>query len=189
MRAFIAIELPEDIRNILGNINNQLEQTGADVKWVLPQNAHLTLKFLGEITPSLVDRVSAALNETAQKNPCFTLRLSGLGAFPKLNYARVIWIGITNDQPVIKIAKELKRQMREIGFPKESRKFNSHITLGRVRSGSNQNALIEKIGFLNKESPHLLAEFKVINLTFFKSTLTPQGPIYEKLSSAPLSCA
>ena len=186
MRTFIAIELPEQIRTILSNIQDELRQTQADVKWVKPENIHLTLKFLGDIEQILVKKIHSQLDEIAQRYTCFSLYLSGLGVFPKPQYPRVIWIGVTHDQPVLEIAKDLEKEMIKIGLPAESRPFSTHITLGRVRSGLNRKALVEKLEFLNKNLTLPQPEFRVLGLTLFKSTLTPQGPIYETLFSCPL---
>jgi 2'-5' RNA ligase len=186
MRTIIAIELPEEIRTILSNIQDELKQTQADIKWVKPENIHLTLKFLGEIEEDKALKIQLVLKEIAQKNSPLSLYLSGIGAFPKLQYPRVIWIGINNDQPVSGIAKDLEKELLKIGFPAETRPFSSHVTLGRVRSGLNRKALIEKIEFLNKNLPSPQPEFKVLSLTLFKSTLTPQGPIYEAIVSCSL---
>ena len=127
MRAFIAIELPEEIKTILSNLQNELKQARADVKWVKPENIHLTLKFLGEIEQDLIKEIQPILEEIAQKKPCFSLYLSSLGAFPKLQYPRVIWISLTNDQAVIEIAKDLEKELLRIGLAAESRPFSSHI--------------------------------------------------------------
>ena len=187
MRTFIAIELPREIKDILAGIQEELRQARADVKWVNPENIHLTLKFLGEIEQDLVKQINALLENIAQENSCFRLYLSGLGAFPKLRYPRVIWISAASDQPVIDIANDLERRLVKIGLPAESRRFSTHITLGRVRSGKNQKALVQAIESLNKNlSSSPQPEFKVLQLTLFKSTLTPQGPIYEALSTHPL---
>lgn len=186
MRAFIAIELPEQIRADLGKIQDELKQAQADVKWVKPENIHLTLKFLGDIEQDLIKKIEAILNQISSKNTSFGLDLDNLGAFPKLQYPRVIWVGLSNDQRVIEIAKNLEKELIRIGLPPESRPFSSHITLGRVRSGSNRKALIERLEALNKKSSSRL-KFEVLNLTLFKSTLTPQGPIYEPLLQAPFS--
>lgn len=187
MRTFIAIELPQEIRNILSNAQDELRQARADVKWVKPENIHLTLKFLGEINQDLSKQICLVLNEIARRNSCFTVYLSGFGAFPKLQYPRVIWAGLSNDQPVIEIAKDLEKELLELGLPAESRAFNSHITLGRVRSGKNRGVLIERLERLNKELCSTTPpEFKVTAFTLFKSTLTPTGPIYEALLNCPL---
>jgi len=186
MRTFIAIELPEEIRTILGGIQDELKQAQADVKWVKPENIHLTLKFLGEIEQGKVLKIQVILEEIAGKNASFNLYLSNLGAFPKPQYPRVIWIGTTNDQQVSEIVKDLEKQMAMIGLPTESRPFSTHITLGRVRSGLNRKALVEKLEFINKSLSSPQPEFKVSSLTFFKSTLTPKGQIYEAVFRCPL---
>lgn len=186
MRTFIAIELPEQIRTILSSIQDDLKQTHADVKLVKPENIHLTLKFLGDIEQDLVKKIHSTLDEITQRYPSFSLYLSCLGAFPKPQYPRVIWISVTNDQPVSEIAKDLEKEMIRIGLPAESRPFSTHITLGRVRSGLNRKALVEKLEFLNKNLSSPQPEFKVLGLTLFKSTLTPQGPIYEAIFRCPL---
>jgi 2'-5' RNA ligase len=185
MRTFIAIKLPQNIRTGLSNIQDELKQTGADVKWVKPDNIHLTLKFLGEIDDSLAEKIKSVISAAAQQTPSFNLSLSQLGAFPKIQFPRVIWIGVNNDQPVIKMAKDLEQELIKIGIPTESRAFNSHITLGRVRSAQNRRALSEKLETLNKPSSSQ-PEFTVSGITLFKSTLTPQGPIYEAISDSPL---
>ena len=187
MRAFIAIQLPEEIKNIIGNIQDELKQARADVKWVKPENIHLTLKFLGDIEQDLVNKINSILEGITQKSSSFNLCLSSLGAFPKLQYARVIWIGLTNDKRVSEIANDLEKDMLKIGLPCESRPFSSHITLGRVRSGLNRKVLVEKLEFLNKDLSFPSPEFKVSSITLFKSTLTPQGPIYEVIFDCPLS--
>jgi 2'-5' RNA ligase len=186
MRAFIAIELPKEIRNVLSGFQDELMKTRAQVKWVKPENIHLTLKFLGEIEQGKVLEIHSVLNGIAQENPPFRVCLSSLGAFPKLQYPRIIWIGVNDAQPVIEIAKDLDKQLIKIGLPAESRPFSTHITLGRVRSGLNRKALVERLESLNKNLSPASPEFKVFNLTLFKSTLTPRGPIYEVISSSPL---
>lgn len=186
MRAFIAIELPQDIKTDLSNIQEELKQTRADVKWVKPENIHLTLKFLGEIDQNLVKKICSILDEIAQKNAPFNLRLTNLGAYPKLKYPRVIWIGIANDQPVVKIAEEIEKETIKIGLAAELRPFSSHITLGRVRSALNRAALAEKLDYLNKTSSSENPDFGVHSLILFKSTLTPTGPIYEAIFSCSL---
>jgi len=186
MRTFIAIELPKDIKNILGNIQNELKQSQADVKWVKPDNIHLTLKFLGEIQEDLVKKIQLVLEEIAQKNSSFSIYLASLGVFPKLQYPRVVWIGLNNDQQILKIAKELEESLITIGIPAETRPFSSHITLGRSRSSSHRKELVEKIESLNKNLSLSLQEFRVSGITLFKSTLTPAGPIYEVIFTSPL---
>ena len=186
MRAFIAIELPKQIKVIINNIQHDLKQAHADVKWVKSENIHLTLKFLGEISQDYSQKINSILNQISQRNSEFSLYLSELGSFPNLKNPRTIWIGVSNDGPVIEIAEQLEKKLTAIGFPPESRRFTSHITLGRVRSAFNRRLLVEKLGFMKNNISTQISEFKINAITLFKSTLTPQGPIYEAILNSPL---
>lgn len=187
MRTFIAIELPQAIRDSLAWLQGQLKISGADVKWVEPQNIHLTLKFLGEVDDKTLEKVTKILEEIAQEECAFYIRLSSLGAFPKINFPRVIWVGVDKgDTEAKKIACALEGRAAKIGFTKENRPFSSHITLGRVRSGINRDKLTESltnlVDYFRKDTPESL----VTKITLFKSTLTPKGPIYEPLKEIHL---
>jgi 2'-5' RNA ligase len=187
MRTFIAIPLPEETRNFLSNIQNQLKSCGADVKWVQPQNIHLTLKFLGEINEGQLNKINVILEEVAKKMHPFTVSIDSIGAFPRINSPRVIWAGIQQGDSEVKIiANELEERIAEIGIPKEEKTFSSHITIGRRRSGLKMDKLIDglqKIASLAKEQGQ---EFLTSKITLFKSTLTPKGPNYESLKEANL---
>src|SRR4030043_96643 len=135
MRTFIAIELPPEIRDSLSRLQEELKATQADVKWVEPQNIHLTLKFLGEVEEKKIAKITEIMEDTAGKINKFPARLTSLGAFPKIDFPRVIWVGLdTADKEIRQIAKELEEKIAKIGIPKENRAFSSHITIGRLRS-------------------------------------------------------
>ena len=186
MRTFIAIELPQKIIGTLSALQNQLKNTQADVKWVAPENIHLTLKFLGEVDEKKIEKIIQALEETAKDNQPFSIRLCALGAFPKINFPRVIWVGIdAGDEKTKNIAFVLEEKLQKLGIPKEKRPFSSHITIGRVRSGINREKLVKELDILQGKG--LLQEnleFLATKITLFKSTLTPKGPIYEILKEA-----
>lgn len=187
MRAFIAIELPREIKDSLAKLQWQLKSSGADVKWVEPSNIHLTMKFLGEIDDKIQDKVGRALEESAKDKTAFNMRLAALGAFPKLKSPRVIWVGIDQgDNEAKAIAKELEQNLEKIGIPKEDRPFSSHITIGRTRSPQNREKLVENLTALADKFGQENLEFKVTGITLFKSTLTPGGPIYQALKETPL---
>ena len=186
MRTFIAIELPQKIIGTLSALQNQLKNTQADVKWVAPENIHLTLKFLGEVDEKKIEKIIQALEETAKDSQPFSIRLCALGAFPKINFPRVIWVGIdAGDEETKNIAFVLEEKLQKLGIPKEKRPFSSHITIGRVRSGINREKLVKELDILQGKG--LLQEnleFLATKITLFKSTLTPKGPIYEILKEA-----
>lgn len=187
MRTFIAIELPQEIRNSLASLQEQLRSSGADVKWVAPVNIHLTLKFLGEIDEKKLDEVSKIIDDIAKNKTTFAIRITSLGAFPKINYPRVIWVGIDKgDMETKEIANDLEEAIAKIGIPKEDRPFSSHITIGRLRSPQNRERLVKELNKLVDDFGKQNLEFSVTKITFFKSTLTPKGPIYDILKEAHL---
>lgn len=188
MRTFIAIELPKEIRDSLSSLQEELNASGADVRWVEPCNIHLTLKFLGEVDDKTLDKVIPILEEITKDRNSFYIRISSVGAFPKINFPRVIWVGIDRgDTETAQIAKSLEKEIAKIGIPAEDRPFSSHITIGRVKSGLNRNRLVNNLNslggdFFRQGNP----EFLATKITLFKSTLTPHGPIYEVLKEVHL---
>ena len=187
MRTFIAIELPKEVRDALDKLEQQLKSAQADVKWLAPENIHLTLKFLGEIDDKKSDSIIKIVNEVAANQKSFQARISSIGAFPKINSPRVIWAGIDKgDEETRKIALELENLIAKLGIPKEDRPFSSHITIGRTRSAINRERLVQELSKLNGQLTQENLEFSVKKVTLYKSTLTPQGPIYEILNEAHL---
>jgi 2'-5' RNA ligase len=187
MRTFIAIKLPKEIKGLLASLQQELKNTGADVKWVEPKNIHLTLKFLGEIDEKTSTKISSILEEVAKDTMSFNIRIACAGAFPKINSPRVLWAGVDKGDLETKIiAKALEEKIEKIGIPKENRAFSSHITIGRIKSSLNRDELIQGLKKLQKYFGAKGAEFCVYKITLFKSTLTPNGPIYEILKEANL---
>lgn len=179
MRSFIAIELSDQIRESLAQIQSHLKYSGADVKWVQKDNIHLTLKFLGEIDENKSQQIKAILDEIGKTTEPFDMGIKDIGAFPKIDYPRVVWVGLDKGAAESKIlAQSLDDALSKIGFQKETRPFAAHLTLGRVRSPKNKEALKEKITQYAVRST--LYE-RANHVTLYKSTLTPTGSIYTKL--------
>jgi len=182
MRTFIAIEISETIRNALVQIEAHLKYSGADVKWVEKDNIHLTLKFLGEVSEEKVDKIKASLDNVAKGTKPFEMTVKEIGAFPKIEYPRVIWIGLDKGRDESKIlAEKIDEALSKIGFQKETRPFASHLTIGRVRSPKNKAALKEKITSCELVC---VSPCSVPSVILFRSTLTPKGSIYTKLHEA-----
>lgn len=179
MRTFIAIELDKEIKKALSKIQDELKTTQADVKWVEPENIHLTLKFLGEIEENKIPRISQILKDISSQTKAFMIALSELGAFGGLKYPRVVWIGIREGKTELsKLAGLIEDSLAQLKFPKEKRGFSAHFTLGRFRSGKNKDILCQKLN--TTQVPELRQEIRSIIL--FKSILTSKGPLYEKIS-------
>jgi 2'-5' RNA ligase len=188
MRTFIAIELSEEIRSALGQVQSHLKYAGADVKWVNPQNIHLTLKFLGEVDEKKLEKVKTALDGVAASSRAFELSLKEIGAFPAVDHPRVVWVGLDKGSDESKaLAQNIDESLSKIGFQKETRPFAAHVTIGRVRSPHNKLALKEKIiSYNTNDERRTTSDERVSSITLFKSALTPQGPVYTVLHESKL---
>lgn len=184
IRTFIAIELNEEMRSELSSLQSVLKKSEADVKWVGPELIHLTLKFLGNIDDGKVKETQNILSDIVKNFKPFFLSLRDIGAFPKLSYPKVIWVGVDEGKTkVSKLAKELEDRLEKIGISKEEKEFHPHITLGRVKSPKNRENL-KNIIETTKFEPK--SRIDVNRLTLFKSQLTPQGPIHTPLFVAKI---
>lgn len=185
LRCFIAIELENNIQDRLSELQSELRKSGADVKWVKKENIHLTLKFLGEIKQDSINKLKEALDEICIHHKNFIIALGGVGAFPKLVFPRILWVGIISGEgKIVDIAKDLENSLEKINFKKETRPFSAHITIGRNRSNLNRIHLIEQ---LRKNKNWGNFPMAVNKITLLKSTLTSTGPIYEPIYIKTLS--
>jgi len=183
MRLFIALPLTRQVEDELGRLKILLEQKGGQVKWVAPKNIHLTVRFLGDtderLVPQIIEKMDAV---SARFQPVDTV-IDGLGGFPTISRPRVIWVGIGREvETLSELAAQMERGMQQLGFEREKKGFKSHLTLGRVRRPQGLDQLVD---FL-KEYRLEPIPIQFDRLCLFKSTLTPSGPIYERLHEAAL---
>ena len=177
-RSFLAFDIESDtVLARLATAQSLLIQTGADVKLVEPKNIHITMRFLGNITPAMAEKIFDEMKKV-QFNP-FNVQIKGLGAFPNPRYSRVVWAGITEGAEQLKsVFSQLEPRLRGLGFATDSRGFSPHLTIARVRSGRNKAQLAE---FLTENANYEFGAIKAECLRLKKSTLTPKGPIYSTL--------
>jgi RNA 2',3'-cyclic 3'-phosphodiesterase len=196
LRTFIAVEIPPQMQKTIQQQTEPLrKKVGSSlVRWVPEQNLHLTLQFLGDISPANVDLLTQMLRAEADSCPSFEIELSGLGSFPNLRSPRVIYIGIQAPacpEPGRRAELEalyhgIQSASARLGYESESRPFSPHLTIGRVRqnvSSSEQQKIrraleetkIDSLGIARVDSVHL-----------YKSDLKPTGSVYTRLYSAPL---
>jgi len=186
IRTFIAVESSPEVREAAGRLVQQWERLSRDVKWVEPENMHLTLKFLGDVDSEQIPSVTEAVRKAAAECRPFELEIRGTGAFPSLRRPNVFWLGVGQGAELLGIlAQKVERTLEPLGFRPEDRPFHGHLTLGRVRRGGGQlAALLER---LRKEQDFQAGWVSVRQITLFSSQLTPQGPIYTPLDHAPLA--
>ena len=184
MRAFIAVELDEKIRENCRRVLNRLITSDADVKWVKPSNMHLTLKFLGEIDEEQAEKIKGFLDEIVLEESVFETGFSGLGFFPNQRRPRVIWLGINKGIEVLKdLADKIDDKTAIIGIEKEERAFSPHLTLGRFRSQKNFDELIK---IVEKTREFDAGTMQVDGIHLIQSVLQPTGPVYTKIYTAIL---
>ncbi len=180
MRLFIAIEIPENIKQFLSELVS-LKAPVEGVNIVPKENFHITLKFLGEVQEEIVSQIKTSLLKVAKQIVPFNLKITYPGVFPNSSKARVIWIGTDTNQELKKLVSKIEESMAQYGFKKEEKEFTSHITLARVKNFQNGRYLFYKISktFKDKMTSELI--FDVNEFVLMKSTLTPSGSIYEPL--------
>jgi 2'-5' RNA ligase len=182
--AFLAIELPEDLRVGLAQVQEELKRSRADVRWVAPGNIHLTLKFFGNVPDDEIEALAQTAREAAAETAPLQLQATGVGAFPSPNAPRVVWLGLGGDIiPLTQLFYRLEKAFAALGYPPEGRAFNPHLTLGRVKSPANRERLAK---MLVKLPPVDWPPFEVKELILFQSVLSPKGSTYTPLRVIPL---
>lgn len=179
IRAFVAIEIEKEIKNKLSKFLNQLKETDADVKWVTPENIHLTLKFIGNIEEIILPTLHKIINDATSSLSFFNMSIENVGAFPTLKKPRIIFVSAQDKgNNLLKIYERLDKGLEALGIKRESRNYVGHITLGRTRSQKNISKLINA---LNSGAVHSFGQEKVNYISLMQSELTPKGPIYTRL--------
>ena len=213
IRAFIAIELPDKVRAALGEVQERMRRArlGVKVSWVKVGNIHLTLQFLGYVPEDKIPGISTALGQVCAAHEAFDVPVGGVGAFPNVNRARVLWVGCGTTQvgahcvrpigdtglqqgarsaPLQELARAVQTAMQEFGFEPEHREFAAHLTLGRIKPAPTKSGFPRPDVTLTKLLDSLrdcpCGTLRVDAVHLFESQLNPQGSIYTKLSSHKL---
>lgn len=178
IRSFLAFDIDsEEVKKKLAHAQKLLLQTGADLKLVETQNIHITIRFLGNITSNKVETIHQHM-KTTQFSP-FNVQIKGIGAFPNIDYPRVVWAGITEGATELRaVFNQLEPKLRQSGFEPDPKGFSAHLTIARVRSGRNKAQLAK---FLNEYANHEFGSIRAECLLLKQSDLTPNGPIYSTL--------
>ena len=175
-RIFIAIKIEpgQTLRRIHSTLKSVL---GSErINWIDPANMHLTMAFLGDTEEELIKVVSIMLKQECTGFGNFIFKLKGAGVFKNYRDPRVIWIGIENNEKLMKLNEEINIGLKDSGFRLEDRPFNPHITLGRIKSIRNQVAFQSA---LEKYKDTLIQEIQVEEVILFESILKPTGPVYK----------
>lgn len=181
LRAFLAIDVDEDIKAKMYKIIKEFKQIDANIKYVDLENIHLTLKFFGEIDSEGIELLSSKIESVVSNFDKFTIKIKGCGAFPNTNRIKVIWLGIDGDEVIKQLHDELDKEFVKIGFDKDkilitpdNRQDEKCKRKNKVKSTIEEFSEVE------------VGQMDVDRIILKKSTLTPAGPIYEDLKTFEL---
>lgn len=183
MRLFYAIDTPMEIKDKIKEVQIQLMDTNADVKWEPKEKFHITIKFLGDTDEKTFPHVENYLKELGDKFQAFIIKYKSLGCFPNYKQPRVVWVGTEVESDVIfKIKDFLDENLKRFGYKVEDRKFHPHITLGRIKSIRNIKNLISILENLKFETEPV----KCGEIILMQSILKPTGSEYKVLRTVNL---
>jgi 2'-5' RNA ligase len=182
LRAFVALRMNAETEAAIASFVSELRELGRGVSWVRSANLHLTLRFLGSAVPSaMLPPLDRALSNIASTTPAFELRAHGTGAFPKLVWAKVIWIGLSSDQ-LMELAGQVEAAARGCGFAPESRPYAPHLTIGRVRRPRGWAAIRERLA---ECTDYDFGRSVIDSMILYRSVLGRGGPTYEVIARYP----
>lgn len=186
-RLFIAINLPPDLLNVLTQVQRQLQRKLAafPLRWSRPEGIHLTLKFLGDTDPARVPEIIEVLHRFMQRREPFDLSVGGLGMFPNARRPSVLWVGVDDREHHLRhLAADVDKAMARLGWRREKRPFNGHLTLARVKKHAGnreRRALGETVAAL--QGYDQLGTIPVQSIHLMRSELRPDGAIYTEVQA------
>ena len=172
IRSFIAIPLPDALKSSALAIQDRLKPKLPNVRWTKAESMHLTLHFFGELSQENLEKAGAVMVSIESLFSPFKLAVSGVGAFPSNDRARIVWLGV-DSAGLTRLYAALSKALQMGGFRCETRPFKPHITLGRVR-----NSPLKARHILSPESDTVAGEMTVSGLTLFESELLPDGAVH-----------
>jgi 2'-5' RNA ligase len=189
IRSFIAIDLPEAVLDKIFGVSAyfQTQTPPKALRWVAPENLHLTLKFLGDVPEDKLDTIKSLISTTASRYSPFNITIQASGMFPNAQKPRVVWLGVDADPVIGDLHAALEEAMATAGISPEKRPFSPHLTIARVSRRADQDTVKDIGRTLSKFKVDSLGEFMVDRIHLYQSDLTPKGPIYTELLSAPLN--
>lgn len=183
MRAFIAINLPDEVRAAIAHAAGPVRSASA-IRWVEPESMHITLQFLGHVDDARVREIELALADATVAAQPFDMQLGSFGAFPSARRARVLWAGVAPDAPLMELQSAVEQALTPLGFEPEARDFHPHVTVGRAARGANPVAVAPvAAALLGRE---MAGSVRVASIELMESRLSRAGARYSVVRSFPL---
>ncbi len=178
IRAFVGVRIDPDMVQKISEVQSQLKRSLTGIRWVRRENLHFTLKFLGAVKEEKVASIINALEQTIRAVPRFPINGRGIGVFPDIRRARVLWAGFVGEA-LGSLAMEVEKTLEPVGFEREKRAFRSHLTIGRWRNFDGRSEMLKQE--IERRKDHDFGESWVEEVVFFQSILKPEGPVYSPL--------
>jgi 2'-5' RNA ligase len=188
IRSFIAIELPEEVKTGLQQLQTELTLPQYSfVKCVAPEGMHLTLKFLGNISAQKMTEITRVMEQSSQGVSPFQLQITEVGAFPNMKRPRVLWVGIKGEvDKLVDWQQRIDNGLVPLGFAKEARPFTPHLTLARLRDNCSPGDILHLGEIIASSHVEVDYKFTVNSLNLMKSQLLPTGAVYSSLAEIKL---
>jgi len=189
IRTFIAVDIPEDVRESLGQISSRLQEQLPEtpVRWVNHQKIHLTLKFLGDVSQENLGMVKKILASEVSKHQAMEIGIGRLGAFPKIRHPRVIWVGVEAPSELYDLRRGIEDGVARLGYNYDKYDFTPHLTLGRVSRKASASD-VRRVGkVLHDFNVGFIGVARIQAVHLYRSDLQPEGAVYTRLYSASLT--
>jgi len=183
-RAFVAVGVPDDVREALAREQRRLRET-LRISWVRPESMHLTLHFLDQIGWDQARRIAEALERCTAAHAAFDIRCAGLGVFPNADRPRGLWAGIEDGEPLIELQRAMRAPLRRCGARTERRRYHPHLTLARIRRPLERQGL-SFLGHRLQDAAGDYGTIPVREIHLYRSVLEPTGARYSVEASAML---
>jgi 2'-5' RNA ligase len=179
----VAIEFSDRVRSVLEQVQAALRPKCDGVRWVRPEQLHVTAKFLGEVKDAKVVAVTEAVARAAEQAASFNMEASGCGCFPPRGPVRIVWAGLREETGALtRCVEQVEEELGRIGYPRERRPFSPHVTIGRVRDDRSRGGIRSAAEAFTFDP----AEQEVSSITLMSSVLSPTGPTYTGVSKVDL---
>ena len=189
IRTFIAVDLPPNVLDALGQITSQLQSKLPDtpVRWVNFEKMHLTLKFLGDVSTENIGMVERILRSEAAKRQVMEIGIGGIGAFPKMRHPRVIWIGVEAPSELFDLRRGIEDGVARLGYTYDKYEFTPHLTLGRISRKASATD-VRKVGnVLHDFQVGFIGVARIDAVHLYRSDLHTDGAKYTRLYTANLT--
>ena len=189
IRTFVAVELDDTLKAALGRVQGQLKKGGTShvARWVSLQSIHLTLKFLGDVSPDRVEDIERAIQRACLQCAPFSVSLSDTGCFPHSQRPRVVWVGLDGDvESLAQLQRSVESELVGVGFAAERRRFQPHLTLARIKRNARPHERARLGEFISMAKIDESVSMVVRKVSLMRSELRPSGAVYTRLAAISL---